>query len=102
MGDDEIHPRPNQDYANIARYSPAADSWYDGLHVSFVHRPSRWGSVWVSYSLSKAMNTAGEFFFSSPIDNSNSWRDYGRSDDDQRHRVAVHGTMTPGKRREWS
>ena len=42
------------------------------------------------------MNDAGEFFFSSPIDSSNIWRDYGRSDDDQRHRVAVNGTVTPG------
>jgi hypothetical protein len=92
--------RPDPNYANIAQYSPAADSWYDGLHVSFVRRMSRWGSVRVAYTYSQAMDDVGEFFFSSPIDNSNIWRDYGRSDDDQRHRVVVHGTLTP--RRGWS
>jgi hypothetical protein len=35
----------------------------------------------------------GEFFFSSPIDNYNIWRDYGRSDDDQHHRVVFNGTI---------
>ena len=35
----------------------------------------------------------GEFFFSAPIDPTNLWRDYGRSDDDQRHRVVVNGTL---------
>jgi hypothetical protein len=93
--------RPNPAFANIAQYSPAADSWYDGLHVSFVQRPSKWGSFRVSYTYSKAMDDVGEFFFSSPIDNTNIWRDYSRSDDDQRHRVVFHGTihssMAPGK-----
>jgi len=92
--------RPDSRYANISQYSAAADSWYDGLHASFVVRPTRWGSARVSYSYSKAMDDVGEFFFSSPIDNSNIWRDYGRSDDDQRHRVMTHGTVTP--LRGWS
>jgi hypothetical protein len=35
----------------------------------------------------------GEFFFSSPIDHYNIWKDYGRSDDDQRHRLVVDGTV---------
>jgi hypothetical protein len=78
-----------------------ADSHYDGLHVSFVQRPVRWGNFRVSYTLSKALDNVGEFFFSAPIDNFNIWRDYGRSDDDQRHRVvfdgAVHSSMAPAK-----
>jgi hypothetical protein len=85
--------RPNPNFANISQYSPAADSVYDGLQVSFVRRPTRWGSVRVSYNYSKTMDNVGEFFFSSPIDNSNIWRDYGRSDDDQRHRVVVQGNI---------
>jgi hypothetical protein len=84
--------RPDPAFANIGQYSAAGDSWYDGLHVSLVQRPARWGSVRVSYAWSKAMDDVGEFFFSSPIDNANIWRDYGRSDDDQRHRLAVHAT----------
>ncbi|MEO8663671.1 MAG: hypothetical protein ABI693_34765, partial [Bryobacteraceae bacterium] len=30
----------------------------------------------------------------SPIDPSNLWRDYGRSDDDQRHRLVANGTFS--------
>lgn len=39
------------------------------------------------------MNNVGEFFFSGLIDPSNIWRDYGRSDDDQRHRLVVDGSL---------
>src|SRR4029077_19747527 len=42
---------------------------------------------------SKGLDNVGEFFFSSPIDNFNIWQDYGRSDDDQRHRVMFDGTI---------
>jgi hypothetical protein len=91
--------RPNPNYANNSQYSPLADSHYDGLHVSFVQRPVRWGNYRISYAYSKALNNVGEFFFSSPIDPYNIWQDYGRSDDDQRHRVAfdggIHSPMGP-------
>jgi hypothetical protein len=93
--------RPNPDYGNNSQYSSLADSHYDGLHVSFVQRPVRWGNYRVSYTWSKALDNVGEFFFSAPIDNFNIWRDYGRSDDDQRHRVVfdgtVHSSMGPAK-----
>ena len=85
--------RPNPDYGNNSQYSPRADSHYDGLHVSFVQRPARWGNYRVSYTYSKALDNVGEFFFSSPIDNFNIWQDYGRSDDDQRHRLVFDGTI---------
>lgn len=85
--------RPNPNYANNSQYSPLADSHYDGLHVSFMQRPARWGSYRVSYTYSKSLDDVGEFFFSSPIDNFNIWRDYGRSDDDQRHRVVFDGSI---------
>ena len=74
-------------------YSPFADSHYDGLHVSFLQRPAKWGSYRVSYTWSKALDNVGEFFFSSPIDPYNIWRDYGRSDDDQHHRVVFNGSL---------
>ena len=35
----------------------------------------------------------GEFFFSSPVNNYNIWQDYGRSDDDQRHRIVFDGSI---------
>ncbi|HTM51801.1 MAG TPA: TonB-dependent receptor [Bryobacteraceae bacterium] len=85
--------RPNPNYANNGQYSPAADSNYNGLHISFLQRPARWGSYRISYTYSKALDNVGEFFFSSPIDPYNIWRDYGRSDDDQRHRLVFNGTV---------
>jgi hypothetical protein len=85
--------RPNPDYANNGQYSSAAESTYHGLHLSFVQRPLRWGHYRVSYTLSKAMNNVGEFFFSSPIDPFDLSKDWGRSDDDQRHRLVVAGSV---------
>jgi hypothetical protein len=85
--------RPNPDYANNSQYSSAADSSYHGMHVSFVQRPTRWGHYRVSYTLSKSMNNVGENFFSSPIDPFDLWKDWGRSDDDQRHRLVVSGVI---------
>jgi hypothetical protein len=85
--------RPNPAFANNSQYSSLADSHYDGLHVSFVQRPTRWASYRVSYTWSKSLDNVGEFFFSSPIDNVDIWRDYGRSDDDQRHRVVFDGAV---------
>ncbi|MEP7353207.1 MAG: TonB-dependent receptor [Acidobacteriota bacterium] len=85
--------RPNPAYGNNSRYSSLADSHYDGLHVSYSQRPSRWGSFRISYTYSKALNNVGEFFFSQPIDHFNIWRDYARSDDDQRHRLAFDGNI---------
>jgi len=94
--------RPNASYGNNKQYQSAADSYYDGLSVSFLQRPSRWGSYRVSYTWSKAIDDVGEFFFSSPINNFNIGQDRSRSDDDQRHRVVFDGTIhtsmdaTPG------
>jgi hypothetical protein len=85
--------RPNPNYGNNSQYSSLADSHYDGLHISFIQRPVRWGDYRISYTYSKSLDNVGEFFFSSPIDNYNIWRDYGRSDDDQRHRVVFNGTI---------
>jgi hypothetical protein len=98
--------RPNPAFANNTDYSPGADSKYDGLHVSFVQRPVKWGSYRVSYTYSKSNNNVGEFFFSAPIDNSNVWQDWGRSDDDQRHRVVFNGSLHsslvhPNNRTQW-
>jgi outer membrane receptor protein involved in Fe transport len=85
--------RPIPDYANNSQYSSVADSNYHGLHVSFVQRPARWGYYRVSYTLSKSMNNVGENFFSSPIDPFDLSKDWGRSDDDQRHRLVITGSV---------
>ena len=86
--------RPNPSYANNSQYSPSARSLYRGAHVSFVQRPAKWGEYRVSYTLSKAMSNVGEFFFSSPIDPFDLDKDWSRSDDDQRQRLVVNGSVT--------
>ena len=83
--------RPNPGYANNSQYSSVADSNYHGLHLSFVQRPARWGNYRASYTYSKSMNNVGENFFSSPIDPFDLSKDWGRSDDDQRHRLVLNG-----------
>jgi hypothetical protein len=85
--------RPNHAFQNNKQYSPVADSEYDGLSVSYVQRPVKWGSFRVSYTYSKALDDVSEFFFSSPLNNFNVHQDWGRSDDDQRHRVVFDSTI---------
>jgi len=80
-------------YANNSQYSPSASSAYHGVHVALVRRPGTWGSFRVAYTLSKAMDNVGEFFFSSPIDPFDLNKDRARSDDDQRHRLVVDGVV---------
>jgi hypothetical protein len=84
--------RPDSNYANNKQYAPAADSYYDGLSVSYLQRPVRWGSYRISYTWSKAIDNVSEFFFSSPVNNNNLAMDRSRSDDDQRHRVIFNAT----------
>ena len=86
--------RPIAEYANNNQYSSEAESNYHGMHISFVQRPAAWGHYRVSYTLSKSMNNVGENFFSSPIDPTDLSKDWGRSDDDQRHRLVVNGAVT--------
>jgi hypothetical protein len=85
--------RPNPAYANNSQYRSAGQSNYHGLHLSLVQRPAAWGYLRFSYTLSKSMNNVGEFFFSSPIDPFDLSKDWGRSDDDQRHRLVVNGAV---------
>jgi hypothetical protein len=85
--------RPNPSYRNNSQYSSAGESNYHGLHVSYVQRPADWTSLRVTYTLSKSMNNMGEAFFSSPIDPTDIMRDWARSDDDQRHRLVINGTV---------
>ena len=85
--------RPNPAYANNNQYSAMGESSFHGLLASFVARPSTRGRVRVSYTLSKSLNNVGEAFFSSPIDPLDLAKDWGRSDDDQRHRLVLDGSL---------
>ncbi|MEZ5289543.1 MAG: TonB-dependent receptor [Vicinamibacterales bacterium] len=81
--------RPIADYANNSQYSSAGRSTSHALLVSFARRPGRWGYYRASYTLSKAMNNVGEFFFSGPIDPFDIDKDWGRADNDRRHMFVV-------------
>lgn len=85
--------RPDPDWGNISRFESSGNSYYDGMVVSFNKRASRWANMRVSYTLSKTIDDAGNFFFSSPQDNFNVRDDRGRSDNDQRHRLVVSGSL---------
>jgi hypothetical protein len=85
--------RPDPDWGNISRFESAGNSYYDGMVVSYNQRTSRWATMRLSYTLSKTIDDAGNFFFSSVQDNFNIRGDRGRSDNDQRHRLVLSGTL---------
>jgi hypothetical protein len=92
--------RPVSEYMNNGQLRGAGDSNYHGLHLTYLQRPKEWSSVRVTYTLSKSMNDVGEAFFNAPTDPADVMKDWGRSDNDQRHRFVVSGSvnspMTPG------
>ncbi len=89
--------RPDPTIANNSQFQSIGDSWYDGMAFSLSRRPGKFGSVRVSYTYSKALDTSGNFFFSTPQDNFNIAGERGRSDNDQRHRLAVSGSIDSGR-----
>ncbi|HVF23652.1 MAG TPA: TonB-dependent receptor [Pyrinomonadaceae bacterium] len=85
--------RPDPNWGNISRFESAGNSYYDGMVVSYNQRTSRWATMRLSYTLSKTIDDAGNFFFSSVQDSFNIRGDRGRSDNDQRHRLVLSGTL---------
>ncbi len=85
--------RPDPSWGNISRFESSGNSYYDGMIVSFNKRAARWANLRVSYTLSKTIDDAGNFFFSSVQDNFNIRDDRGLSDNDQRHRLVVSGSL---------
>ncbi|HEX7330506.1 MAG TPA: TonB-dependent receptor [Pyrinomonadaceae bacterium] len=85
--------RPDPNWGNISRFESSGRSNYDGMVVSFNQRAARWANVRVSYTLSKTIDDAGNFFFSSVQDNFNIRDDRGLSDNDQRHRLVASGSI---------
>jgi outer membrane receptor protein involved in Fe transport len=80
------------------QFQSIGDSWYDGVTVAITQRPASWGSVRVSYTFSKGLDTSGNFFFSQPQDANDVAAERGRSDNDQRHRLSISGTLNA---RQW-
>lgn len=85
--------RPDPNWGNIGLFEGSGDSYYNGMVVSFNKRASRWGNLRVSYTLSKTTDDAGNFFFSTPQNNFNLRDDLGLSDNDQRHRLVLSGSI---------
>ena len=83
--------RPDPTVGNNSQYQSIGRADYDGMTLSLRHTGGRWGSHRASYTLSKALDNAGNAFFSSPQDNFDVDDDYGRSDNDQRHRLVLSG-----------
>jgi Carboxypeptidase regulatory-like domain len=89
--------RPNPNFGNITEYSGQGDSYYDAMTVSVQDRLTRWFSGRFSYTLSKAIDNAGNAFFSSPQNNFNIRDDRGLSDNDQRNRLSASGQLAVRK-----
>ncbi len=85
--------RPDPNFGNIGRFESSGDSYYNGMVISFSKRMTGWASVRTSYTLSKTIDTAGNFFFSAPQSNNNLRDDRGLSDNDQRHRLTISGSL---------
>ncbi len=85
--------RPDQDFANITQYQSLGRSRYDALTAMVSAQPVPWASVRASYTLARALDDAGNAFFSAPQDNGDVHADWGPSDNDQRHRLTVSGAF---------
>lgn len=89
--------RPDPNFGNITRYESSGNSSYNGLVASFEKHHATWFDTRISYTFSKAIDDAGNFFFSSPQDNFDRRADRGLSDNDQRHRLTFSGGLTAPK-----
>ncbi|HEV7906365.1 MAG TPA: TonB-dependent receptor [Pyrinomonadaceae bacterium] len=95
--------RPDPRFANVSRFESSGDSWYDAMTVSLNRRAGRRATFRLAYTFSKAIDTAGNFFFSTPQNNFNLRDERGLSDNDQRHRLTVSGSFElPAKVRDAS
>jgi outer membrane receptor for ferrienterochelin and colicin len=89
--------RPDANFGNISRYESSGDSYYNGLVASFNKRAGNWASVRVSYTFSKAIDNAGNFFFFTPQNNFNLRDERSLSDNDQRHHLTLSGEFNTPK-----
>jgi Carboxypeptidase regulatory-like domain len=88
--------RPNPNVGNISQYDSIGDSWLNAMAASIEARRAPWGALRVSYTLAKAEDDAGNAFFQTPQTQNDPLADKGPSDNDQRHRLVVSGTIGDG------
>ncbi len=85
--------RPNPNFGNISRYEGSGDSYYNAMTASLNHRFRSWAGLRFSYTLSKAIDDTGGAFFFTPQNNFDLRDDRGLSDNDQRHVLAISGSL---------
>ena len=88
--------RPDPRYGNISQYDALGDSWFHGFTASLDARRAPWGRARVSYTLSNAQDDSGNAFFQTPQTQNDILADKGPSDNDQRQRLVVAGTIGDG------
>src|SRR5262249_6090328 len=88
--------RPNPSFANISQYDSIGDSWFNAVTASLETRGLPWGRVRLSLTLSKSEDDAGNAFFQTPQTHNEVLADKGPSDNDQRRRLVVSGTLGDG------
>ncbi len=66
---------------------------YNGLVFSLNKRQGKWATGRISYTLSKSKDDSGTSFSRPPQDNFDRAGEWGRSDNDQRHRLTLSGTL---------
>ena len=84
--------RPDPRFGNNGQFQSIGQSQDDGMTLALNGQQGPWGTLRLSYTFSKALDDAGNAFFSTPQDNFIVHDDWGRSDNDQRHRVVLSGT----------
>jgi hypothetical protein len=92
--------RPDPNFGNIGRFEGSGESNYNGMIVSFNKRQGEWADGRVSYTFSKALDNSGNFFFSTPQNNFDLNDEWGLSDNDERHRLTVNGSLYTPKLKE--
>ncbi|HEY2151419.1 MAG TPA: carboxypeptidase regulatory-like domain-containing protein [Vicinamibacterales bacterium] len=88
--------RPDPRYGNISQYDALGDSWFHGFTASLDTRHAPWGRARVSYTLSNAQDDSGNAFFQTPQTQNDILADKGPSDNDQRQRLVIAGTVGDG------
>ncbi len=85
--------RPNAAYANNNQYSSVASSVYHGLHVSLVQRAARLAQRAGQLHAVVVEEQCGRDVLQLADRSFDLSKDWGRSDDDQRHRLALTGAI---------
>ncbi len=94
--------RPDPRYANVSQFQSIGRSSADAFTMALNGQWTRAGQQRVSYTFGRALDDAGNFFFSSPQDNNDVPGDWGPSDNDQRHHLVASGSTALGPLTGWS